>query len=107
MADFTATEPTQVHRVPKCGVYEQGVYRILDEGLVCHGGFVADGKPLVIPTGYGRKGDTLYVHGSMGRPYVPSAGRGRERAHHRHASERTGAGAAFPSPPHDENSSGW
>ena len=54
--DFTLTERTQVHRLPKRGVYErEAVYRILDEGLVCHVGFVADGKPVVIPTGYGRK----------------------------------------------------
>jgi hypothetical protein len=65
MADFIPTERTQVHRLPKRGVYErEKVYRILDEGLVCHVGFVADGKPVVIPTGYGRKGDTLYIHGS-------------------------------------------
>jgi hypothetical protein len=65
MSDFTPTERTQVHRLPRRGVYErETVYRILDEGLVCHVGFVADGKPVVIPTGYGRKGDTLYLHGS-------------------------------------------
>ena len=65
MTDFIPTERTQVHRLPKRGVYDrETVYRILDEGLVCHVGFVADGKPVVIPTGYGRKGDTLYFHGS-------------------------------------------
>ena len=40
------------------------VYRILDEGFVCHVGFVADGKPFVIPTAYGRLGDALYLHGA-------------------------------------------
>jgi hypothetical protein len=65
MTDFIPTERTQVHRLPKRGVYDrEAVYRILDEGLFCHVGFVADGKPVVIPTGYGRKGDTLYFHGS-------------------------------------------
>ena len=65
MTDFTPTERTQVHRLPKRGAYDrETVYRILDEGLVCHVGFVADGKPVVIPTGYGRKGETLYLHGS-------------------------------------------
>jgi nitroimidazol reductase NimA-like FMN-containing flavoprotein (pyridoxamine 5'-phosphate oxidase superfamily) len=39
-------------------------YRILDEGFLCHVGFVADGQPFVIPTSYGRKGDSLYIHGS-------------------------------------------
>jgi hypothetical protein len=65
MNDYVPTERTQVHRLPKRGVYKRElVYRILDEGLVCHVGFVAEGRPVVIPTGYGRKGDTLYLHGS-------------------------------------------
>jgi hypothetical protein len=55
-----------VRRLPKRGVYDrEAVYQILDEGLVCHVGFVADGKPVVIPTGYGRSGDILYIHGSV------------------------------------------
>jgi nitroimidazol reductase NimA-like FMN-containing flavoprotein (pyridoxamine 5'-phosphate oxidase superfamily) len=37
---------------------------ILDEGLVCHVGFAVSGQPYVIPTTYGRAGDTLYIHGS-------------------------------------------
>src|SRR4029453_11935157 len=37
---------------------------ILDEGFVCHVGFVINGQPFVIPTAYGRKGDVLYVHGA-------------------------------------------
>jgi nitroimidazol reductase NimA-like FMN-containing flavoprotein (pyridoxamine 5'-phosphate oxidase superfamily) len=40
------------------------VYGILDEAFICHVGFVADGQPFVIPTGYARVGDTLYIHGS-------------------------------------------
>ncbi|HEX3780126.1 MAG TPA: pyridoxamine 5'-phosphate oxidase family protein [Pseudonocardiaceae bacterium] len=39
---------------------------VLDAGLVCHLALVVDGAPLVLPTGYGRDGDTLYVHGSSG-----------------------------------------
>jgi nitroimidazol reductase NimA-like FMN-containing flavoprotein (pyridoxamine 5'-phosphate oxidase superfamily) len=42
------------------------LYAILDEGRICHLGVVIDGSPRVIPTGYGRSGDTLYVHGSTG-----------------------------------------
>lgn len=40
------------------------LYEVLDAGLVCHLGVVADGDPVVLPTAYGRKGDTLYLHGS-------------------------------------------
>lgn len=39
---------------------------VLDEGLVCHLAFVHDGVPVVLPMGYGRDGDTLYLHGSTG-----------------------------------------
>jgi nitroimidazol reductase NimA-like FMN-containing flavoprotein (pyridoxamine 5'-phosphate oxidase superfamily) len=46
-------------------VYDRAaVYQILDEGFLCHVGFVADGQPFVIPTSYGRKNDNLYIHGS-------------------------------------------
>ncbi|MBV8931252.1 MAG: pyridoxamine 5'-phosphate oxidase family protein, partial [Kutzneria sp.] len=39
---------------------------VLDEGLICHLGVIVDGAPVVLPTGYGRDGDTLYLHGSTG-----------------------------------------
>jgi nitroimidazol reductase NimA-like FMN-containing flavoprotein (pyridoxamine 5'-phosphate oxidase superfamily) len=56
---------TTVKRVPQRANYEtQTIYQILDEGLVCHIGFVVDGQPFVIPTAYGRVDDTLYIHGS-------------------------------------------
>jgi nitroimidazol reductase NimA-like FMN-containing flavoprotein (pyridoxamine 5'-phosphate oxidase superfamily) len=46
-------------------VYDrETVYRILDEGFLCHAGFVVDGQPFVIPTSYGRKDASLYIHGS-------------------------------------------
>jgi nitroimidazol reductase NimA-like FMN-containing flavoprotein (pyridoxamine 5'-phosphate oxidase superfamily) len=63
--DFEPTGRTRLRRLPQRGTYErESVYGILDEGLVCHVGFVADGEPFVIPTGYARVGDRLYVHGS-------------------------------------------
>jgi nitroimidazol reductase NimA-like FMN-containing flavoprotein (pyridoxamine 5'-phosphate oxidase superfamily) len=79
MSDFVATERTQVHRLPKRGVYDrETVYSILDEGLVCHVAFVVDGKPVVIPTGYGRKDDTLYVHGSPASRMFRALGKGAD-----------------------------
>ncbi|WP_327142259.1 pyridoxamine 5'-phosphate oxidase family protein [Nocardia sp. NBC_01327] len=39
---------------------------ILDTGMLCHLGVVLHGSPVVIPTIYGRDGDTLYLHGSTG-----------------------------------------
>ncbi|MGA2857126.1 MAG: pyridoxamine 5'-phosphate oxidase family protein [Candidatus Sulfotelmatobacter sp.] len=56
---------TRVVREPDRAVYDrEAVCRILDEGFLCHVGFVADGQPFVIPTSYGRKGASLYIHGS-------------------------------------------
>jgi nitroimidazol reductase NimA-like FMN-containing flavoprotein (pyridoxamine 5'-phosphate oxidase superfamily) len=47
------------------GVYDrETAYKILDEGFLCHVGFVANGQPFVIPTSYGRKDASLYIHGS-------------------------------------------
>ncbi|PYV58403.1 MAG: pyridoxamine 5'-phosphate oxidase family protein [Acidobacteria bacterium] len=59
------TSRTRVVREPHRGVYDRAeAYRILDQGFICHVGFVAQGQPYVIPTGYGRDGDNLYIHGS-------------------------------------------
>ena len=65
MDQFAATERTQVKRLPKRGVYDKAqVHAILDEGLICHVGFTVDGQTYVIPTGYVRVGDRIYIHGS-------------------------------------------
>ena len=61
------TERTQLRRLPKRGVFDrETIYKILDEGFVCHIGFTIDGKTFVIPTGYARVGDRLLIHGSSG-----------------------------------------
>jgi uncharacterized protein len=61
----TPTPRTRLVREAERAVYDREVaYRILDEGFLCHVGFVADGQPFVIPTSYGRKDDSLYIHGS-------------------------------------------
>jgi nitroimidazol reductase NimA-like FMN-containing flavoprotein (pyridoxamine 5'-phosphate oxidase superfamily) len=65
MERFAPTERTTLKRLPKRAEYDRHrVYAILDEALVCHVGFIADGQPVVIPTGYGRIADVLYLHGS-------------------------------------------
>jgi nitroimidazol reductase NimA-like FMN-containing flavoprotein (pyridoxamine 5'-phosphate oxidase superfamily) len=56
---------TTVRRLPARAVYDRtALHAILDEGLVCHVGFVAGGQPFVIPTTYARVDDRLYLHGS-------------------------------------------
>jgi uncharacterized protein len=62
---YTPTPRTRLVREADRAVYDrEAVYRILDEGFLCHVGFVVDGQPFVIPTSYGRKNDSLYIHGS-------------------------------------------
>ncbi len=52
------------------------LHAVLDAGLVGHLGVVLDGAPVVLPTGYGRRGDTLYLHGSTGAATLRAAGCG-------------------------------
>ncbi|HKT50671.1 MAG TPA: pyridoxamine 5'-phosphate oxidase family protein [Candidatus Angelobacter sp.] len=60
-----ATERSQLRRLPDRGSHEKEVIeKILDEGFLAHVGFQVQGQPFVIPTLYGRDGDTLYLHGS-------------------------------------------
>jgi nitroimidazol reductase NimA-like FMN-containing flavoprotein (pyridoxamine 5'-phosphate oxidase superfamily) len=64
--DFPQTQRTTLKRLPKRGVYNRElVYRILDEGFICHVSFAVDDQPFVIPTGYARIADQLYIHGSQ------------------------------------------
>jgi nitroimidazol reductase NimA-like FMN-containing flavoprotein (pyridoxamine 5'-phosphate oxidase superfamily) len=64
--DFTQTERTTLKRLPKRAVYDRElVYGILDEGFICHVGFTVEGQPFVIPTGYARVDDQLFIHGSQ------------------------------------------
>ncbi len=61
----TPSPRTRVVREAHRAVYDrEAAYRILDEGFLCHVGFVVDGQPFVIPTSYGRKDANLYIHGS-------------------------------------------
>ncbi|WP_051951825.1 pyridoxamine 5'-phosphate oxidase family protein [Actinacidiphila yeochonensis] len=50
------------------------VHAVLDDGYLCHLGFVRDGAPVVVPTLYARVGERLYVHGSTGSRAVRDAG---------------------------------
>jgi nitroimidazol reductase NimA-like FMN-containing flavoprotein (pyridoxamine 5'-phosphate oxidase superfamily) len=74
---YQRTERTTLRRLPERARYDrETVHAILDEGFICHVGFVVDEQPHVIPTGYVRVGETLYLHGSSGsrlglRPGMP------------------------------------
>ena len=64
---YQPTERTTLRRLPERAHYDRETVRsILDEGFICHVGFVVDGQPYSLPTGYARIGETLYLHGSTG-----------------------------------------
>ncbi len=66
MSTYDKTHMNQVKRGPKRAIYDQSeIYGIIDSHMICHVGYVHEGTPITIPTGYGRIGNTLYLHGSM------------------------------------------
>jgi uncharacterized protein len=65
MNEIPRTERTTVRRLPARAAYDRSlIHAILDEALICHVGFVVEGRPFVIPTIHVRVGERLYVHGS-------------------------------------------
>jgi hypothetical protein len=77
--DFSPTGRTTLRRLPKRGSFERAtVNEILDEGFVCHVGFVLEGQPFVIPTAYGRVGETLYLHGAKASRMLKALASGGE-----------------------------
>ena len=62
---LSSTPRTTLRRHRERGATDRAeLYAVLDAGLICHLGVVANGAPVVLPTAYGRDGDTLYLHGS-------------------------------------------
>src|SRR6516164_8302302 len=62
---LSATERTRLRRHAERGKTSPAdLLAVLDAGMICHLGVVMNGAPLVLPTAYGRIGDTLYLHGS-------------------------------------------
>ena len=77
MASFPPTTRTQVKRLPQRALYSQDeIYTILDEGFLCHIGFVVDGQPYVIPTTYARRGSEIFIHGSAASRMLRTLGVG-------------------------------
>jgi len=75
--NYLPSARTRVVREGERGVYDRAtVYKVLDEGFLCHVGFVVEGQPFVIPTSYGRAGDHLYIHGSAASRMLRQLDRG-------------------------------
>jgi uncharacterized protein len=71
---LSTTPRTTLHRLSERGRTERAdLYAVLDAGLICHLGVVVNGYPVVLPTGYGREDDTLYLHGSSGNQALRGA----------------------------------
>jgi len=74
---FAVSDRTRVVREANRAVYDrEAIYKILDEGFVCHVGFSAEGQPFVIPTMFARVGDAIYFHGSAASRMLRGAGGG-------------------------------
>ncbi|MFD7924265.1 pyridoxamine 5'-phosphate oxidase family protein [Streptomyces sp. NPDC059740] len=74
-AAYLPTDLTTPTRSPKRARYDhETVHAVLDAGYLCHLGFVRDGRPVVLPTLYGRDGGHLYLHGSTGSRPLRAAG---------------------------------
>ena len=73
--DYKPTVRTTLKRRPQRGHYDrETVHAILDAGIFCHVGYVADGAPVVMPTIYWREGERVYWHGARGGRAAMTAG---------------------------------
>ncbi len=62
---FAPSARSRVRRHPERAHYDrETVFAILDAALMCHVGYVIDGRPYVTPTLFWRDGERLYWHGS-------------------------------------------
>jgi uncharacterized protein len=78
MPDLSSTPRTALRRHRERGRTDRDdLYAVLHAGLICHLGVIANGVPRVLPTGYGRLGDLLYLHGSSANATF-MAGAGQE-----------------------------
>ena len=63
---LSATPRTQHRRLREQGRTDRSeLFAVLRAGLVAHLGVIADGVPMVVPTGYGFDDQQVYVHGSV------------------------------------------
>jgi nitroimidazol reductase NimA-like FMN-containing flavoprotein (pyridoxamine 5'-phosphate oxidase superfamily) len=66
MGQFEKKDKNKIIRGAKRAIYDKvEIFNVLDAGFICHISFVINGEPMLIPTAYGRDGETIYVHGSI------------------------------------------
>lgn len=66
MSEYPQTDQTRIRQHPERAHYDRAtIHRILDEGLVCHVGFIHEDRPAVLPMSYARDGERLILHGGL------------------------------------------
>jgi nitroimidazol reductase NimA-like FMN-containing flavoprotein (pyridoxamine 5'-phosphate oxidase superfamily) len=71
---LSVTERTRLRRHSERARADRAeLYDVLDAGMICHFGVVVDGSPVVLPTAYARRDDTLYLHGSSANRSIMAA----------------------------------
>jgi nitroimidazol reductase NimA-like FMN-containing flavoprotein (pyridoxamine 5'-phosphate oxidase superfamily) len=74
LPELSSTPRTALRRHRERGRTDRDdLYAVLDAGLICHLGVIANGVPRVLPTAYGRVDDTLYLHGSSANATLAAA----------------------------------
>lgn len=79
MSVFEITEKNRVKRQPERATYdESAIFKVIDEAIICHVGFVHEGHPVVIPTLHARRRDTILLHGASSSRLMRHAAAGSE-----------------------------
>ncbi len=83
---FPVSDRTRLVREANRAVYDrEAIYKILDEGFVCHVGFAAEGQPFVIPTMFARVGRFYLFSRLCSEPHASWLKRGPTGVHYGHA----------------------
>lgn len=73
MESYNKSSHNKVVRGAKRADYDTGtINQIIDSHFLCHVSYVYEGTAISIPTGYGREGATIYLHGAMSNRMLKS-----------------------------------
>lgn len=76
---YPVSSRSKLRRKPSRGSHDkEKVYEILDAGYMAYVGIVDDGQPVVIPLLYGRRDDTIILHGSVKSRIMMAIGNGAD-----------------------------
>ena len=63
--DYTIEKQNRVRQLREKAAYDkETVHAVLDAGLIAHVAFIEDGQPVVVPMLYGRRDETVFLHGA-------------------------------------------